>query len=330
VTEDAKPADRHLAAGRNVLDVEARAVTQVRDTIGAEFGELVGRILACTGRVVVCGVGKPWFIAQKISATMASTGTPSFPLHPSEAVHGDIGRVRPEDLTILLSNSGESEEVFRIVPILRQFGTFTVALTGRPESTLGRACDLTIGYGRVTEACPLGLAPSASSTAMLALGDAIALAVLDARDFGRDDYARFHPAGALGRKLMQVGQIMRPLDRCAVLETSATVGEAISAITTARAGAAIVVDDGDGRLAGIFTDGDLRRHLSGDTALLDEMLSGVMTRHPLTIAPTALVGDALRLLREKRIDELPVVEAGKPVGMLDVQDLLDVGLALDG
>ena len=322
----------HSEFGRDVLSQEADAVRRVLDHLDdAAFNAAVRAILTCIdsyGRVVVGGVGKPWFIAQKISATMASTGTPSFPLHPSDAVHGDIGRVREGDVVILLSNSGESEEVVRIVPLVRQFGATLIAISGAADSALSRNAHICLSYGRIEEACPLRLAPSASTTAMLALGDALALAVQRARNFTREDYSRFHPAGALGRKLMRVDEIMRPLAQTPVVALGALIHDVLDAITLKRAGAAIIVD-ADGKMVGIFTDGDLRRHLAADRSLLESPVDGHMTANPRSIAADQLVADALRVMREKRIDELPVVDAsGKPLGYMDVQDLLDTGLAL--
>lgn len=321
---------------RNVLDVEIRALTLVRDRLDAtSVDRAVEAILACTGHVIVSGVGKPWFIAQKISATMASTGTPSFPLHPNEAVHGDIGRVRAGDVVIALSNSGESEEVVRILPIVKQLGATLIAVTGNPGSSLGKHADIVIDIGRVEEACPLGLAPSASSTALLAVGDALALTVLKRRDFTREDYAKFHPAGALGRKLLRVREIMRALDRTVAVAATTPIRDVLSEITRLRAGAAFVVDGADAArpraLVGVFTDGDLRRHLQADRYhILSEPVGDHMTAGGRRIDGDTLVGEALRLMKQHRIDELPVVDGNANLlGYLDVQDLLDIGLAIE-
>ena len=326
---------RALVFGREVVRTEREALQRVEGSLDEAFGRAVEVILGCDGHVIVCGVGKPWFVAQKVSATLASTGTPSFPLHPSEAVHGDIGRVRRGDVVVLFSNSGASEEVVRIVPILAQLGALRIAVTGAPDSPLGRDVEICVGYGRVDEACPLGLAPSASSTAMLAVGDALALAVLEARDFTAADYARFHPAGALGRKLMHVEELMRPLERTAVVPPNASIRAAIASITEHRAGAALVREEASGQLLGILTDGDLRRRLTetddpNRTATwLASPVSASMTTAPRSIRTSALVGEALRVMRDHRIDELPVVDPDQILrGVLDVQDLLDIGLAL--
>ncbi|MGE0433455.1 MAG: SIS domain-containing protein [Planctomycetota bacterium] len=322
----------HHEFGRDVLRQEADAITRASRALadGAAFDAAVDAILACiaaNGRVMVGGVGKPWFIAQKISATMASTGTPSFPLHPSDAAHGDIGRVRDGDVVILLSNSGRTAEVLQIAPMIRQFGATLIAIVGEADGALGQAAHICLAYGPIEEACPLRLAPSASTTAMLALGDALALSVQNARQFSREDYARFHPAGALGRGLMKVVEIMRPLGQTPLVASGGSIRDVLDIITRCRAGAAFVVD-GAGKLVGIFTDGDLRRHVSRGLQL-DETIDAHMTPGPRSIPPDRLVADALRLMREKRIDELPVVDpAGVPLGYLDVQDLLDVGLAI--
>jgi arabinose-5-phosphate isomerase len=274
---------------------------------------------------VVTGMGKAGLIAQKVSATFASTGTPSIFLHPAEAYHGDLGRVGKEDVVLALSNSGETEEVVRLLPPLRRIGAKIVALTASRQSTLGKNADLVIELGRIDEACPLGLAPSATTTALLALGDALAFCVFEARGFDREKFAFYHPGGDLGRRLLKVSEVMRTGDRNAVVREDTTVTEAVAAITRARAGAVCVIDAA-GRLAGIFTDGDLRRALGRDPRLVSGRIADVMTRSPRTIGPDRLADEAARILREKKIDELPVVnERGEPVGMLDIQDLLDVG-----
>jgi arabinose-5-phosphate isomerase len=275
----------------------------------------------------VTGVGKPWLIGQKISATLASTGSPSLALHAAEAVHGDLGRVVKQDVVIVLSNSGETAEIVQLLDSFKKIGVKIIAVTGNRSSALARAADVVLWIGELDEACPLGLAPSTTTTAMLAMGDALALTVLKLREFNSEDYAFFHPGGSLGRKLMKVDELMRKGARLAVIEESGTVQEAITKITTARSGA-IAVTDSRGRLAGIFTDGDLRRQMATNPGLLTAMIGEVMTRSPRTISPTALCSEASRILREKKIDELPVVaEDGRLVGMIDVQDILAIGLA---
>ncbi len=318
--------------GREVIRHEANAVAALEERIDASFATAVQMVLDCRGRVVVSGMGKPAIIAQKISATFASTGTPSHWLHAAEAIHGDLGRVLPEDVVIVISNSGETREVTDLLDPLKKIGASSIAITGRPDSTLGRHADVVLDIGKIDEACPLGLAPSASTTAMLAIGDALAMTVLNRRDFGPEEYAVFHPGGSLGRKLMKVSEVMRTGDRHPTVPLTASVHDALLAIIDARAGAVTVVD-GEGRLAGIFTDGDLRRLVAkpADGAAPDlhaVQVGAIMTRAPTTITADRLASEAMRLLREKKIDELPVVDAdGRAAGMIDVQDLLDTGHA---
>ncbi|HXG62147.1 MAG TPA: KpsF/GutQ family sugar-phosphate isomerase [Planctomycetota bacterium] len=315
-----------LEEAREVLRAEARAIQALADRLGPEFLQAVEAIRACRGHLVVTGMGKAGLVGQKISATFASTGTPSIFLHPAEAYHGDLGRVVREDVVLALSTSGETGEVVRLLPPLRQIGASILAVTSSRDSTLGRNADLVIELGRIEEACPLGLAPSASTAAILALGDALAFCVLTARGFDREKFAFYHPGGELGRKLMKVADVMRTGDRNPVVSEDTPLTEAITRITRARAGAVSVVD-ARGRLTGIFTDGDFRRRMGQDPRLISSRIRDVMTRSPLTIGPDRLAGEALKILRERKIDELPVVnERGEPVGMLDVQDLLDVGI----
>jgi len=315
-----------LEYAREVLRAESDAIRSLIDRIGDSFKAAAERIRACDGHVVVTGMGKAGLVGQKVSATLASTGTPSHFVHPAEAVHGDLGRIMKKDVLLALSSSGETEELLRLIPKVRELGAVVISLTASADSSLGRVSEIVVELGRIEEACPLGLAPSASTTALLALGDALALVVQKARGFNQEDYAFFHPAGELGRKLQKVADIMRTGDRNPVVGEDATVIEAIGRITKARAGAVSVVG-ADGRLTGIFTDGDLRRLQSRHPQGLSERIDSVMIRTPITIGPDRLVADALRILREKRIDELPVVNGrGEPVGMLDIQDVLGAGV----
>lgn len=321
-----KPEDT-LAYAKEVLRHEADAVRALVDRIDEHFEQAVEAVLHCKGRVVVTGIGKPWLIGQKISATLASTGTPSLSLHAAEAVHGDLGRVVRDDVVLLLSNSGETSEIVQLLDSLKKIGAKIIAMTGNRASTLARAADIVLWIGKLDEACPMNLAPSTTTTAMLALGDALALTVLDRRDFDREDYYLFHPGGSLGRQLMKVEELMRRGARSPVIDETHTVKEAIEAITEARAGAIAVIDK-NGKLAGIFTDGDLRRHLKVEPNVAAHKIGDVMTRSPRTIGPDQLASEAARILREKKIDELPVVDAdGRPIGMIDVQDILAAGLA---
>lgn len=314
-----------LNRAREVLRVEAQAILSLVERLGEDFTAAVTAVAAGKGHLVVTGMGKAGLVGQKVSATFASTGTPSIFLHPAEAYHGDLGRVGAEDVVLALSNSGETEEVVRLLPSLRRIGAKVVAFTASKKSTLGRNADLVVELGRIDEACPLGLAPSATTTALLALGDALAFCVFEARGFDREKFAFFHPGGDLGRRLLKVSDVMRGGERNAIVREDTLVMEAVAAITRARAGAVCVVDAA-GKLAGIFTDGDLRRALGRDPRLISGKIGDVMTRSPRVIGPERLAEEAARILKEKKIDELPVVnERGEPVGMLDVQDLLDVG-----
>lgn len=309
--------------GKTVLRQEAEGLRLLEGLLDASFEATVQAALHCTGHVVLTGIGKPWLIGQKISATLASTGTPSFALHPSEAVHGDLGRLRAVDLVIAISNSGESEEVTRLLPIVKRLGCTVVGMTSEPASSLGSHSDIVLRLPKAPEACPIGMAPSVSTTAMLALGDALSLAVMKARNFTREDYARFHPGGALGRSLMKVSEIMRPLQETAVVGVSATVADALAAITMQKTGAAFVVDMGV--LQGVFTDGDLRRHVQ-DEELLSQPIVEVMTHPCLSIRDDKLAPEAIRTMRRASglvIGELPVVDAkGKILGHVALKDLV--------
>jgi arabinose-5-phosphate isomerase len=316
--------DPHLAYAREVLAVESAAVAAVAEHLGEELCEAIEAILGCAGRVVVTGLGKPGFVAQKLSATLASTGTPSLYLHPAEAAHGDLGRVLAGDVVLALSHSGETEEILRLLPALKAIDVQVIAMTGAPQSGLARAADITLSIGPISEACPLGLAPTASSIALLALADALAMAVLKARPFTPEEYARLHPGGALGKKLMKVAEIMRAGDANPLVAATAPISEALAVMTRTpgRPGATNVIRD-DGVLVGIFTDGDLRRLIEGGDPDLSRPVEAVMGRRPRTAQPDQLVSEAAELLRDAKIDQLPVVdEAGRPVGLLDVQDLL--------
>jgi len=307
--------------------MEARALERLRRRLGPSFARAVGLLQACQGRVVVTGMGKPGFIAQKLSATLASLGVPSLWLHPAEAAHGDLGRVTAQDVVLALSHSGETEEMVHLVTTLKRIGATLLVLTGHPRSRVARQADLVLDTGVNAEAGPGGLVPTASTTAMLAFGDALAVTLARARGFRTEDFARLHPGGNLGRRLlMTVRDLMRTGRANPVVRSEATVKHVLLAITRARAGSATVVD-GRRRLVGIFTDGDLRRHLERDPRLLSRPVRAVMTRSPKSVTPELLAVEALKLLRAHRIDEVPVVDRrGRPVGLLDVQDLLKAGL----
>lgn len=315
------------AMAKRVLKIERDALSSLIGRIDGRFEKALNLMYKTRGRIIVTGMGKPGFIAQKISATLSSTGTPSLYLHPAEALHGDLGRVTRDDLILALSNSGETEEIIKFLPILKKIGSKLIAMTGKPRSTLARFADCVIDTSVKREACPLGLAPTTSTTAMLAMGDALAVALLDKKGFREKDFAFYHPGGILGKRLiLSVEDIMRKGHSNPVVKSNAKVKKVLLTITKARAGSASVVDAA-GRLVGIFTDGDLRRHLEANPDLIDCEVSHVMTRNPTTITKDRLAAEAFDILRSRRIDELPVVdEKGRPVGLLDVQDLLKAGL----
>ncbi|HOX07188.1 MAG TPA: KpsF/GutQ family sugar-phosphate isomerase [Planctomycetota bacterium] len=316
-----------LDYARQVFAREAEAIRGVAERIGPGFASVATAILECRGRVVVTGMGKAGIIGQKIAATLSSTGTPALFMHPAEAVHGDLGAVQAEDLVLALSNSGETEEVLRLLPAVRRIGARVAAITASAGNSLGKLSDMVVELGEVREACPLGLAPSASTAAMLAAGDALALSVQKARGFTAEQYALYHPAGELGRKLLRVDELMRTGAANPTCAPGTSILDVLSAISAARAGAMCVVDGG-GKLLGIFTDGDFRRRYARDK--FDPAATAVdaqMTARPVSIGPEKLAHEALALMRARKIDELPVVDAaGRLVGMLDVQDLLGAGL----
>lgn len=312
-----------LEEARGVIRAEGDAVRTLAARIDARFARVVDLVLGCRGRVVVTGMGKSGLVGQKLSATLASTGTPSHYLHAAEAVHGDMGRITREDLVLALSNSGESEEVVRLIRPLKSLGVPLVAITGVMESTLARHADVALDIGNVAEACPMGLVPTASTTAMMVLGDALAMCLFNRRGLGREEYARFHPGGRLGRKLMRVQEVMRKAEDNPVVLATDPLRKVIG-VMTRTAGAASVVDD-SGRLVGFFTDGDLRRLLEHTDFSVDRAVGDCMRRNPKYVRPEQLVEEAERLLRDNKIDQVPVLdEQGRPVGLLDVQDLLSV------
>lgn len=317
----------HIDEAKKVLKIETEAIQAMSRRLGYEFDQAIDILAKCSGRVIITGMGKGGIVGQKISATLASTGTPSLFLHSAEAIHGDLGRVTREDVILAISNSGETEEVIRLLPLIKKIGSKLIAMTGNIKSTLAKHSDVVLDVGVKIEACPLGLAPTASTTVTLAMGDAIAVCLLKKKGFKEEDFAFYHPGGALGKRLLlRVEDIMRQGAANPVVPETMVVREVLLKITQARAGAASVVDK-KGRLTGIFTDGDLRRHLKTDTILVIQEVRDVMTKKPVAISKDRLANEALRILKEKRIDELPVVDAqGRPIGMLDVQDLLKAGL----
>jgi arabinose-5-phosphate isomerase len=310
-----------------VLKAEAAAVEQVAHQLDGRFDQAVGLLAGCAGTVITSGMGKSGIIAQKLSATLASTGTPSHFLHPSEAMHGDLGRIRRGDVVVLLSYGGQSEDVLALAALVRQDKVPVIALCRSGETHLGRLADVTLCVGDVTEACPHNLAPTASTTAMLALGDALALAVSDRRNFTADDFRKRHPGGLLGRQMMPLMDVLRfkagrnlPL----VPDTHTIQQMLDEADKVPRRPGAVLLIDKRGRLSGIFTDADLRRLLLKDgPAAMKRRVAEVMTKKPKSLDSASLVRDAVQLVREMRLDEVPVVDrAGKPVGLVDVQDLV--------
>ena len=318
-----------LARGREILEAEGEAVLAAAAGLDAAFCRAVRLIESCTGSVVVTGIGKAGLVARKISATLASTGTPSHFLHPAEAMHGDLGALRGDDVVLALSQSGETEEITRLLPHVNARQVPIVALTAKPESTLGRAATVVVPTGSVREACGLGLAPSTSTALMLSLGDALALVTSSRRQFTPEDFAARHPGGSLGRQLMLVEDAMRPVDECRLAMPEETVRAVFARpLPARRTGAVMIVTEGD-RLEGIFTDSDLARlfeHRHDD--LLDAAIKTVMTARPATVPVGTRLRDAVAILETRRLSELPVTDgAGKVVGLLDIVDL--VGLVPD-
>jgi len=312
---------------KKVLDIEGKAILDLAKKVGKGFEDIIVFLTKVKGRVIVTGMGKPGFIAQKVSATLSSTGTPSLYLHPAEALHGDLGRVTREDCLLVFSNSGETEEVVKLLPIVKKIGARFIAIVGNTESTLAKNADFVLDVAVEKEACSLGLAPTTSTTAMLAIGDALAVSLLERKGFKEKDFAFFHPGGALGKRLLlRVEDIMRSGRSNPVVEENTPVREVLLKITNARAGSASIVDK-NGRLTGIFTDGDLRRHLDSNAGITGMKVKEIMTKSPVTISKKKLAAEAFEMLRSKKIDEIPVVDADKkPVGLLDVQDILKAGL----
>ncbi len=315
----------YIRRAREVIDLEAAGLHQVSQHIAASFVAAVEAILsssAAGGKVVVTGIGKNLHVGEKISATLSSTGTTSVMLNPAQGMHGDIGILRAGDVVLALSYSGESEELVTLIPLLRRFDVKVIAMTGKPGSALARLSDIVISVAVDREACPFNMAPTTSTTATLAMGDALAMTLLDARGFKIEDYAKRHPGGAIGRTLLlRVTDIMRKPDRVAAIPSGAKVKDAILAMTKARSGSAAIVDRHN-RLLGIFTDGDLRRHLPSQPDLLDRAVNEFMTKSPITVRSDQLAVDVLRAFEQHDIDDLLVVDGRSHlIGAVDIQDL---------
>ncbi len=320
--------ERFIALGRAVLATEAQAVEALRGRIGPEFATACGLMLGCEGRVVVSGMGKSGHIGSKIAATLASTGTPAFFVHPGEASHGDLGMITRKDLLLALSNSGETDELVTLLPLIKRLGVPLVALTGNPTSRLARAATVHIDVSVAQEACPLGLAPTASTTATLAMGDALAVALLEARGFTAEEFALSHPGGRLGRRLLlRIDEVMHSGERIPTTPLGSRLADALVEISRKGLGMTIVVDP-HGAIAGIFTDGDLRRLLDhGEVHIQQITIDEVMTRHCVTIPPELLAVEALNLMEARRVNALPVVrEDGSVCGAINMHDLLRAGV----
>lgn len=317
-----------LEYARQVIEAEAEAISSVRPIVDNSFAAACEMICSCTGSCIVSGIGKAGIIGQKISATLASTGTPSHFLHPAEAVHGDLGRLRENDVILVLSYGGETDEVTRLINLVKQLGIRLISITGDENSTLGKYSDIVLCMGQVNEACPLGVAPSVSTTCMLAIGDAIALTIMKAREFSVEDYVRFHPGGSLGAKLMTVEQSMmfRPGEKLPLADVADTIKDFLQKTGEVKRHGAVMVVDKDGTLSGIITDADLRRLITKHGSDAFNFKAGkVMTADCKKIRADALAAEATAIFHKYRIDELPVVDAdNRPVGMIDVQDIISI------
>ena len=312
-----------LAAALRVLRLEAAAIESMASALDDSFVAAIDRLQSVAGRVVVSGMGKSGHVARKVSATLASTGTPSFYIHPAEASHGDLGMITREDAVLALSNSGETRELADLIDYSRRFTLPLIAITGRAQSSLAEAADIALLLPNAPEACPLGLAPTTSTTMMLALGDALAIALLERKGFSADAFQLIHPGGQIGRRLLRVADLMHRGTEVPVTRPEARMTDAILTMTAKRFGCVGVID-ARGRLVGVITDGDLRRHMGGD--LLEKPVQAVMTRGPQAIRPKALAAEALGLMNAKKITSLFVVERGRPVGILHIHDCLRAGI----
>jgi len=314
-----------LEMGRNIIQAEAKALQSLAARLDRPFCEAVQLLLACRGSLIVTGIGKAGIVGQKVAATLASTGTTSHFLHPSEALHGDLGRVRKEDCALILSNSGQTDEILRLLPSLLALAIPVIAVTSAPCSDLARAATVVLDLDAAHEACSLGLAPSTSTTAMLAVGDALALVASQARGFTHDDFARFHPGGNLGRKLARVIDVMRPIAACCVAEDTQSLREIyVQSHRPKRRSGAILLIDSSGRLSGIFTDSDLARLFEHNRdRAIDRPIRDIMTATPITVHQDGLLIEAINILAARKISELPVVDADhRPRGLIDITDIL--------
>ncbi|MCK4918092.1 MAG: KpsF/GutQ family sugar-phosphate isomerase [Candidatus Omnitrophica bacterium] len=319
--------EKILDWANEVLEIEIKGINDLKKSLNKDFLKAIDIISRCKGRIVVTGMGKAGIVGQKFSATLSSTGSCSFWLHAAEAVHGDLGSVRDDDVVIVLSYSGETDEIKNLIPFIKKIGAKIISITSNVKSNLARYSDSVIRVKIDKEACSLGLAPTTSTTAMLAISDAIAVVLQRIKGFKEKDFAMFHPRGSLGRKLLlKVGDIMRKGRDHPVVDGDSLVRDVILKITSAHAGAAVIIDK-DKKLIGIFTDGDLRRNLEIYPNILKKKIKLVMTSNPITINEDCLASEALRILEKKKIDEVPVIDNNHhPVGILDIQDLIAAGV----
>lgn len=313
--------DDDLALARRVLETEAAAILGLLDRLDGAFSEAVSRVVACRGRVITTGMGKSGIICRKLAATLSSTGTPAFFLHPAEAIHGDLGVITADDVVIAMSQGGETAEVLRVLEFIRRVGATLVSITGAPRSTLAQAADVALDCGVSEEACPMNLAPTASTTAALALGDALAMAVLVRKGFRAEDFASLHPGGSLGKRLMRAERLMHGGDQMPVVSLDTVMREVIYEMSRKALGMTCVLD-AEGRLAGVITDGDLRRHMMRAPDVLGGVAADVMTKGAVTVPPDLFAVEALKILEQRKISSLVVVDADhRPLGVLHLHDL---------
>ena len=317
-----------LQHAKKILTMEAQALLDIRESLGQPFIDAVRALLHCQGRIILIGIGKSGHVANKIASTLASTGSPAFFIHPAEAAHGDLGMITSQDVLLLLSNSGESSEIIALLPALKRMGVLIIAITGNTTSTLAKVADIHLLAKIKQEACPLGLAPTTSTTLSLALGDALAICLLQARHFTPDDFARFHPGGSLGKRLLlHVKDLMYPLKNTPVMYPTQTLKEAIIIMTQSRLGIAIIIDK-QRHILGIFTDGDLRRLFQKEEAFNDRAIHKVMTVHPQTITADRLASEALHQMQQCQITSLIVVDCNQClIGVLTMHQLVNAGIA---
>jgi arabinose-5-phosphate isomerase len=319
-----KPRERatmaDLSLARKVLETEAAAILALVARLDDRFERAVDLLRECRGRVILTGMGKSGIICRKIAATLTSTGTAAFFLHPAEAIHGDLGVIQGDDVVVALSYSGETDEILRLLETIRRLGAKLVAITGTPRSTLGQAADVTLDCSVVEEACPMNLVPTASTTAALAIGDALAMTLLVAKGFRQEDFVSLHPGGKIGKRLMRVESLMHAGKQCPIVRTDTRMRDVIYEMSSKKLGMTCVVDGGDA-LVGIVTDGDLRRHMERAADILDRQAGDLMTREPVFIPPATLAAEALHVMEQRKITSLVVVDEGRVAGVVHLHDL---------